>query len=178
MAELTTLARPYAKAVFEFALNAGDLSGWSIQLATLAAITEQEKVKALLNSPAATSQEQAQTLINICGEELSQHAQNYVYILAENKRLALLAEIFQLYSELKAAQESSVDVEVTSAFALDEAAEANMVQVLTKALNQQVKLQTVVDNSLIGGVVIRAGDTVIDSSVSGKLAKLAERLAS
>lgn len=178
MAELTTLARPYAKAVFEFALNAGDLAGWSTQLATLANVTAQEKVEALLHSPSTTSQEQAQALINICGDELSQHAQNYVHILAENKRLALLPEIFQLYDELKAAQENSVDVEVTSAFAIDEAAEANMVQVLTKALNQQVKLRTVVDNSLIGGAVIRAGDTVIDGSVSGKLAKLAERLAS
>lgn len=178
MAELTTLARPYAKAAFEFALAANDLAGWSTQLATLSAVTGEEKVQALLNSPASTSQEQAQALINICGDELSESAQNYVNILAENKRLALLPEIFQLYTELKAAQENSVDVEITSAFAIDDAAEANLAQVLTKTLNQQVKLQTVVDNSLIGGVVIRAGDTVIDSSVSGKLAKLAERLAS
>lgn len=178
MAELTTLARPYARAAFEFALTANDLAGWSTQLATLSDVAGEEKVQALLNSPATTSQGQAQALINICGDELSQSAQNYVTILADNKRLALLPEIFQLFSELKAAQENSVDVEIISAFAIEDAAEANLAQVLTKTLNQQVKLQTVVDSSLIGGVVIRAGDTVIDDSVSGKLAKLAERLAS
>ena len=98
--------------------------------------------------------------------------------LAANKRLLLLPQINQLFAELKAAQERTVDVELSTAFEIDGPILEKLSSALANVLQQQVKLHTVVDESLIGGVVIRAGDTVIDGSVRGKLTKLSEKLAS
>jgi len=99
-----------------------------------------------------------------------------VLVLAANKRLGLLAEIVALFEQFKAERERSVDVDVLSAFPLDTAAEQQLATVLKQKLQRDVKLTTRVDSSLIGGVVVRAGDTVIDSSVRGRLKKLAEAM--
>lgn len=178
MAELTTLARPYAKAAFEFALAANDLEGWAKMLSGVAAIAQEKKVSDLLSSPALTNAKQADMLISLCGDELSETGSNFLKILSENKRLQLLSQISDLFAAMKAAQEQRVDVEVQTAFEIDTQTLDNLISALGKSLNRRVQLQTVVDKSLIGGVVIRAGDTVIDSSIRGKLAKLAEKLAS
>lgn len=178
MAELTTLARPYAYAAFEYAKEANCLDSWATALGTLAAIVSQDKVIELLGAPALTSEAQAVALIEICGDSLDEKMQNFIKTLSENKRLALLAEINALFAQEKAKAEKTIDVEVSSAFTVDESALAGLSASLEKALAQKVKVQSVVDESLIGGVVVRAGDTVIDGSVRGKLAKLAERLAS
>jgi len=178
MAELTTLARPYAKAAFEFALAANDLPGWSIMLANVAAVAEQEKVDSILSSPALTNTQQVETLIGLCGDALTASGANFLRILADNKRLKLLPQINALFAAMKAAQEQTVDVEVQTAFEIDSQTLDNLIGALGKSLNRRVQINTVVDKSLIGGVVVRAGDTVIDDSVRGKLAKLAEKLAS
>lgn len=176
MAETITLARPYAKAAFEYALAAGQLAAWSKSLTLLAEVSETETIRKVLNSPSLTSQQQAQTLIDVCGEELDEKAKNFVAALAANKRLALLAEIHNLFEQLKAQQEKSVDVDVTSAFELDSATEEKLAAALKKTLQRDVKLSTQVNKSLLGGVVVRAGDTIIDGSVRGRLAKLAEAM--
>ena len=176
MAEIITLARPYAKAAFEYALAADKLSAWSKSLTLLANVAVSETMQKVLNSPSLTSQQQAQTLIDVCGEELDEKAKNFVSALAANKRLALLAEIQNLFEQLKAQQEKSVDVDVTSAFELDSATEEKLAAALKKTLQRDVKLTTQVNKSLLGGVVVRAGDTVIDGSVRGRLAKLAEAM--
>ncbi len=176
MAESITLARPYAKAAFEVALAAKELSDWSKSLQLLASVAANEAVRKKLLSPALTATQQAETLIGVCGDALSLKTQNLVRVLAENKRLTLLGEISELFDMLKANQEKSIDVELSTAFELNKDVVNKITQALQTRLNREIKLQTRVDKNLIGGAVIRAGDTVIDSSVRGKLTKLAEAM--
>jgi F-type H+-transporting ATPase subunit delta len=176
MAELSTLARPYAKAAFEYARDKNELSPWSEQLATAAAVTRDSTMGAVLNNPALTAEQQAQTLCDVCGDTLGAEARNYIAILATNKRLALLPEINALFAQYKANQEKSVDVEVVSAFDLADAARDKLAGALGKKLEREVKVRTSTDSNLLGGVLIRAGDLVIDGSVRGRLNKLAEAL--
>jgi F-type H+-transporting ATPase subunit delta len=176
MAELTTLARPYAKAAFEYAAANGVLDNWSEMLGLAAAVTGEAPVIELLGSPSLTTAQQQQSFVEVCGDALSEQAQAFIAVLAENKRLVLLPEIAALFDGLKAEQQKSVDVEVTSAFELDSATTEKLAKALTSTLNREVSVTTAVDNSLIGGVVVRAGDTVIDDSVRGKLSKLAKAM--
>lgn len=176
MAELTTLARPYAKAAFQVALDANALDAWSSMLKISAAVTGQDAVRALLINPALSSEQAAQAFIDICGDELDEKGQNFMRLLAENKRLGLLPEVSLLFENLKAIQEKSVDVEITTAFEISSDISQKLADSLKQRLQREIKLSTSVDSALIGGAVIRAGDTVIDSSVRGKLTKLAESL--
>ncbi len=176
MAEPSTLARPYARAAFEYARQAGALTEWSAQLTVAAAVAGDKKMAALLSSPSYTAEQMADTLVDVCGDELQQGARNFIHVLAANKRLPLLPEIHSLFDQYKANQEKSVDVEVLSAFELDEATERGLAEVLTKKLEREVRVDSKVDHSLLGGVLIRAGDLVIDGSVRGRLNKLAEAM--
>ncbi|GAB3283719.1 F0F1 ATP synthase subunit delta [Parahaliea aestuarii] len=176
MAELSTLARPYAKAAFEYARDAGELAAWEGQLATAAAVVADPAMAAMLGNPALTNEQQANTLIEVCGDALAIPARNFVSILADNKRLALLPEIYSQFALFKANQEKSVDVEVISAFDLDDAARDKIAAALGKKLEREVKVSTSTDENLLGGVLIRAGDLVIDGSVRGRLNKLAEAM--
>jgi F-type H+-transporting ATPase subunit delta len=176
MAELSTLARPYAKAVFEFAEAGNDLAGWSAQLATAAAVAGTETLQRVFGSPAMTSEQQADAFIEVCGDELGDKGRNFIRVLAENKRLALLPEIQKLYEQFKANREKSVAVEVATPFELDEELQQKLATALSGKLEREVSVQSVIDKSLIGGVVVRAADVVIDGSVRGRLAKLAETM--
>ena len=176
MAELTTLARPYAKAAFESAVTAKALAPWQQALSLLAAVSTEAEVVLLLKAPSLTFEAKSKALIEICGDVLSQDQQNFVQILAENKRLALLPHISELFDHLKAQQEKSVDVEIMTAFAIDKALEDKLSSTLTKSLDREVSLKTSIDKSLLGGALIRAGDTVIDGSVRGRIAKLSEAM--
>ena len=142
----------------------------------LASVAACEPVRARLLSPSLTVAKQAATLIDVCGDELSPKVHKLVNLLAENKRLTLLGDISDLFEALKANQEMTVDVELSTAFELKEDVVNKITQALKTRLNREIKLQTRVDKYLIGGAVIRAGDTVIDSSVRGKLTKLAEAM--
>jgi F-type H+-transporting ATPase subunit delta len=176
MAELSTLARPYAKAAFEYALDKNELSKWSAQLATAAAVALEPGMAAVLNNPSLTAAQQAGTLSEVCGDSLSAQARNFIAILASNKRLALLPEISELFAQYKANQEKTVDVEVVSAFDLADSARDRLAEVLGRKLERKVEVRTSTDSNLLGGVLIRAGDLVIDGSVRGKLDKLAEAM--
>jgi F-type H+-transporting ATPase subunit delta len=176
MSQLTTLARPYARAAFETAIADGSLKPWSAALGLLAALLQDSKVADYLSDPSRNTGTQAQTLIDLGGSELDQKAQNFVLVLAANKRLALLPEISVLFEELKADYEKTVDVEVISAFGMDSSAESSLVAALKKRLQRDVKLNVTVDRALIGGMIVRAGDLVIDGSVRGRLNKLAESI--
>jgi F-type H+-transporting ATPase subunit delta len=174
MAELSTLARPYAKAAFEYALESNQLQAWSKMLTLTAAVSEQDKVAELLASPEATSSELADTFVNLCGDQLDQKGANFIGELAQHKRLSLLPQINEQFEALKALQQQVVDVEVSSAFELDDSQVQTLAGKLKVSLNREVQMHTQVDKDLLGGVLIRAGDLVIDGSVRGKLAKLAE----
>lgn len=178
MAESITLARPYANAAFEVAAAGNALAEWSDMLRTLAAVAANDKVSQLLKNPALTAQQQSGTLLSLCGDEISGKGQNLIGLLAENRRLALLPQIAEIYEVLKAAKEKSIDVELSTAYALSDDLVEKLTKALQKRLDRTVKLHTTVNKQLIGGAVIRAGDTVIDSSARGKLNKLAESLSS
>lgn len=176
MAELSTLARPYARAAFEFAVNAGTLDQWSNQLNLLSAVVAESKVASLLASPASTSEYQSEQLIAVCGKEVGAEVQNFVRVLADNKRLSLLPYVAALFAEFKANRERSVDVNIDTAFQLTKAVEKKLAVALSKKLERDVKVTSQVDESLIGGVVIRAADVVIDASIRGRLDKLAKAM--
>lgn len=176
MAELSTLARPYAKAAFAYALAAGDLAGWSDQLATAAAVSQQDTMKRVLASPSLMSSQQAQAFIDVCGDVLTEKGQNFIRVLAENKRLALLPQIYAGFEAHKSAQEKTVDVEFSTAFELDADTRQKLAEALSGKLQREVNVTTVVNKSLLGGVLVKAGDLVIDGSVRGRLAKLAEAM--
>jgi F-type H+-transporting ATPase subunit delta len=173
MAELSTLARPYAKAAFEYAHDSNQLSQWAEQLVIAAAVVSDSGMKLALNDPSLTAEQQAKMLSDVCGDALSAPVRNFIAVLAGNKRLGLLPEIHLLYAQFKANQEKTVDVEVISAFDLADATRDRLADVLGKKLERQVKVRTSTDSNLLGGVLIRAGDLVIDGSVRGRLNKLA-----
>jgi F-type H+-transporting ATPase subunit delta len=176
MAELSTLARPYAKAAFEYAVEAKDLQGWSDSLALAASVAQQSAVEKLLSSPSVTAAKQADAVQDICGDELATACQNFISILSENRRLQLLPQISQQFEIMKANQEKAVDVDVVAAAKLNAAQQKTLSEALSAKLERKVNLQVSIDKSLIGGAVIRAGDTVIDGSIRGRLTKLAESL--
>lgn len=176
MAELTTLARPYAKAAFEYAHAANALQTWSDMLALAAAVAQQDGMNKVLTSPNCTAEQKGSTFVEVCGDQLNQQGQNFIRVLAENGRLELLPEIDQLFDVFKANQEKSIDVEVATAFELGGDVQDKLAKALSAKLDREVKVSSSVDKDLLGGVLIRAGDTIIDGSVRGRLAKLAEAM--
>ena len=176
MAELTTLARPYARAAFDIARQDGKLAEWATALLEAEAVTSDDKVALLLESPALTSSQKSDALIKVLGDSVDSKFQNFISTLANNKRLLLLGTIKEMFLALKAQQEKSIEVEVTTAVELPESIKTALVAALTKKLEREVSISTAVDTSLLGGALIRAGDTVIDGSVKGRLNKLAEAM--
>ncbi len=176
MAELNTLARPYARAAFEFADDKDSLTDWSAGLELLSALVAEDKVADLLDNPALTSEAKAKALVELLGDQNSAELQNFVYALADNKRLSLLPIIARQFEALKAEREKSIEVQITSAYELSQAQVDALSKALTQRLKREVLLQTDTDPSLIGGAYIQANDTVIDASLRGRVAKLAEAM--
>ncbi len=178
MAELTTLARPYAKAAFEFASAANTVQSWFEALEVSAAVADQDQVKKALGSSGLSAEQKASVFVQVCGEKMDENQKNFIRTLASNKRLALLPFIKELFAKMKAAQEKTIDVELTSAYELPSDLINKLAQALSAKLDRKVSVQGSVDKSLLGGVVIHTGDLVIDGSVRGRLAKLAEAMKS
>lgn len=177
MSDLTTIARPYAKAAFDFAVKEQAIDKWQEMLAFTAEVAINKDISTLL-SGAVSAHVIADIFIKVADEQLNESGQNFIKILAENTRLSVLPYIVTLFAQYKAEHEHTIDADVTSAMALTAEQEANIVIVLEKRLARKVKLNCNVDNTLIGGLIIQAGDLVIDGSVRGKLNKLAEALQS
>lgn len=175
MIEPMTLARPYARAAFDFARDKSALPSWSEALAQLALASGEARVSALLQDPAKTAQAQAQAVTALLSDAPEGFA-NFLQVMADNGRLPLLPEVSQQFADLKAALEATVDVEVISAHDVSEADAARLADAMAKRLARTVSITTQTDPSLIGGAVIRAGDLVIDGSVRGRLSKLAGAL--
>ena len=176
MAEIATIARPYAHAVFELAKRKRALDGWSRELAVLAAVAADPSIQEAIDSPAATSLQKSNALARVCGDDLSREGTQLLQVLASNKRLHLLGEISSQYEELRAQEQATLEVEVISAYALDDAEQMRITGALARRFEREIVLTSRVDQSLLGGAIIRAGDTVIDGSVRGKLEKLSETL--
>ena len=173
----SNLARPYARAAFGLAREAGQFGQWSERLHLLAAVTADERVRAALRAPRLTRRQRAEVILRICGEHLDDGSRNLVRLLAENGRLELLPEVARQFEGLRADAEGRVDAEVRSATPLSEEQEQRIAAGLRKRLDRDVTLHCEVDESLLGGAIIRAGDLVIDGSLKGRLERLASRLA-
>lgn len=209
MTERTTLARPYAEAVFRLAAERKALPQWSDMLRLAAAIAQDPQMQRLAGNPRVARTRFIEFLLDVAGDahgsasvaggttpgmeeveprreqrsrtpgatkRLDSDGANFLRLLSENHRLALLPEIAALYEELRAAAESRVEAEVVSAFAVEQNQLNDIAAALKKRLGRDVTLATRIDPSLVGGVVIRAGDLVIDGSVQGRLRALATHL--
>ncbi len=176
MAERQTLARPYADAIFNLAQEQGRLQDWSNTLGFMAAVMADDVMQNVFDQPEIENDRLVALMKDICGERMDEQAENLMRVLLENNRLSLFAEIVSLFELLKAEAERTVEVEVLSAFALDADQEKAIAAAMEKKLGCAVALQIKEDASLMGGVVIRAGDLVIDGSVKGYLGELATHL--
>ncbi len=179
MAENSTLARPYAKAVFELAKGQAAFDRWSKVLATLSTLSADASVQAMFASPKAVPAVRAEVLTELAakaGQKLDQQGRNFVGLLAENRRLTLLPEIAADYERLRAEAENTLEVELKAAMPVDAAEQKLIADALQKKLGRKITLKYVQDKSLIGGAVIRAGDLVIDGSVREKLGRLTAAL--
>lgn len=173
MAESTSLARPYARAAFESARESNQLDAWSESLNLLSVVTGDADMAAALNHPGLSEQQKIDLITGVCDGKLPEAVQNFVRIMAENRRLALLPAIAELFAGYRHDHERVVDVTVTTAYELTDDQKEKLTQALTRKLERKVILDIESDRSIIGGVVIKAGDTVIDASLRGRLGKLA-----
>lgn len=178
MINTQTLARPYAKAAFEFARAAGKADAWSAMLNLAAVAVEVPEVEALLKDPRLTSESKVQSVVRLFGSDIDEAFRNFVLTMGENDRLDVLPTVRELYEELKADAEKTLEAQVETAFELGTEQLNTLAAALSKRLDRTVNLQQVVNPALICGVVIRAGDVVVDGSVRGKLSQLAESLKS
>jgi F-type H+-transporting ATPase subunit delta len=172
MAEPSTIARPYAEAVFKLADAQGKLADWSSALANLAAVAADDRVRATVGDPNVSAPKVAGLFISILAGKLSGEAENLVRVLAENGRLDVLSEISTQYDVLRNEREGVVEAEIYSAFELDQAQVADLVARLEKKTGRKVKARVSVDKTLIGGVKVVIGDKVIDGSARAQLAAL------
>jgi len=176
MAERTTTARPYAKAIFALARKGNQLAATSASLIRAAEVVADPRVHALLGSPHVTAPQLAEFVAGVTGPGLDEYGRNFIALLAQNRRLGFLPEIAALFEQMKADVENAVDVEVTSATALSADQERRYAAALQKKLGRSVRLHTKVDGALLGGAVLKAGDLVIDGSIKGRLERLATEL--
>ncbi|GAB4508221.1 MAG: F0F1 ATP synthase subunit delta [Sulfuricaulis sp.] len=176
MAEKQTLARPYAEAVFELAQARNALKPWSEMLAFVNVVAADENIQRLAADPRVDRTRFRELFLDVCGKSLDDTGTNFVRLLVENRRLNLLPEIVTQYESLRAEAEARVEVTVTSAFALEPEQLKTLSEALKRKLGREVNLTAQVDKTLMGGIVIRAGDLVIDGSVRGRLADLATHM--
>lgn len=176
MAELSTLARPYAKAVFEMAREGRSFVAWSKQLAALVEAVQQPQIAAVLGHPALTRVALAEVVAKTAGDALDAQGQALVRLLAENGKLTAVPELRAQFEQLRAEHEARVAVEITSAAPVAEAQKAALSQAVAKRLQREVEITWSTDESLVAGALIRAGDLVIDGSVRGELERLATQL--
>ncbi|MDU6926398.1 F0F1 ATP synthase subunit delta [Franconibacter helveticus 513] len=177
MSEFVTVARPYAKAAFDFAVEHQSIDRWQNMLAFAAEVAKNEQMAELL-SGAVAPETLAKSFIAICGDQLDENGQNLIRVMAENGRLKVLPDVLEQFMQLRAALEAIVEVDVTSASALSDEQLAKISAAMEKRLSRKVKLNCKIDKSVMAGVIIRAGDMVIDGSVRGRLERLADVLQS
>ena len=172
MAEPSTIARPYAEAVFKLADAAGRLGEWSAMLAALAQVAGNDRVRAAIGDQNLSAAKAAGVFISILAGKLSGECENFVRVLADNQRLELLPEIRTQYEALKNEREGVIEAEISSAFELSAAQLAELVARLEKKTGRKVKARLSVDKELIGGIKVALGDKVIDASARAQLAAL------
>ncbi|MBL4762929.1 MAG: F0F1 ATP synthase subunit delta [Gammaproteobacteria bacterium] len=176
MSELSSIARPYARAVFELARDDKKLPEWSEALEFLALVGADQGLQVTLNSPRLTHADRADLVLSIVAGKVSDETNNLIRLMAENDRLDVFSDIAELYEEYRREYESILQVTVTSALELQSDYENKIAAALKTKLGRDIEIKSEVDESLIAGAVIQAGDLVIDGSVKGQLAKLSTAL--
>jgi F-type H+-transporting ATPase subunit delta len=176
MAEPSTVARPYAEAIFKLADAANALPNWSEMIATLAAVAADERIAAAIKDPNLAAAKVAGLFISILSGKLSGDAENLVRVLAEYGRLELLPEIRNQYEALKNEREGVVEAEIQSAFEIADAQMKDLVGRLEKKFGRKVHARVTLDKDLIGGVRVVVGDKVIDGSARAQLGALENSL--
>jgi len=172
MADFSTIARPYAKALFELARDSGKFDAWSGRLDFWSALVAHPDMANRLEAPGFTHQERASMLEKV-DDQMDDEGKNFIRLLAENNRLGMMGDIRDTFEVLRAEEEGEIDATVATAFPLTDAQRQNIVDALGKRLNRKVRLIETVDEDLIGGAVIRAGDLVIDGSLKGRVENMA-----
>ena len=176
MAEFTTIARPYAQAVFKLAQQQQALPAWSDMLGLAAVVAADAGMRKLLDNPRVLPAQLADLFVDICGERLNEDGRNLIRLLAERRRLTVLPEIFGLYEQLKNEAEGAIKAQLITAFPATDAQKQTVAAALKQRFGRDVQLEYITDPTLMGGAIVRAGDLVIDGSVRGKLTRLGTAL--
>jgi F-type H+-transporting ATPase subunit delta len=176
MAEASTIARPYAQAVFDIATSTKKLSEWSKQLESLSAIVSDDQIGGLVVNPSVESEQLVDLIISIAKDDLDQEGKNFVKVLAENDRLNVIPEIATIFENLKNEAEKTVQAEVITAYTLKDDQKSKLQAALKKRLGCEVEISSRVDKDIIGGAIVRAGDMIIDGTVTAQLDRLTSEL--
>ena len=176
MLENSTIARPYATAVFELAQETGQVDEWSAMLGLLGLLTADEDMRQLITNPKVSRQQLQDLVLEVCGAGLSGLGRNLVKLLVRADRLQYAPYIKNQYEQMRATAEGKVEVEVVTAYELDRQQQDGIAEIVERRLGKQVNIKTSVEDSLIGGAVIRAGDSIIDASLRGRLTELRNEL--
>ncbi len=172
MLEKATIARSYAEAAFSFALEEGRLRDWSVMLNLLATVIADKDMQRIISHPKINADQLHQFIVDICGDKLDGNAKNFVKILIAADRIGLAANIVSIFEQKRAAAEGVSEVDVISAYPLDDAQINTISNAISKNIGKKIDINTSIDTNLIGGVVIRAGDSVIDVSLRGRIKTL------
>ncbi len=176
MSEIATLARPYAVAAYKRAKETASTAKWSDTLAFLSQVMQDPQVAQAAANPKAKKDQFTKAFLDLCKGQLDADSENFVRLLVVNHRLGLIRSIAEQFEQYRAEEEGYLDVEVCSAYPLEDGERDKLTAVLQTTLGKQPRLHVRVDESLIGGVLIKAGDRVIDASVRGQVQRLATRL--
>ncbi len=178
MIELATLSRPYAEAVFKRAQETQTADSWSDMLSFIAIVMRDKKLSLAAEDPKVAQDDFTGFLLDVCEGHVNDEGCNFIKLLIQNNRLKLIQHISQAFEKLKAESEGYIDASVKTAFPLSDKDVEKLAGTLEKTLNKKVRLHIEEDKALIGGVLIRAGDRVIDGSIRGQLQQLAKRFSS
>ena len=176
MAELVTIARPYAEAVFRLAKQGNALPAWSDALNLIATVYQDPQMQAAMANPKVTSADIEKLLLAICGAHIDGVARNLIQLLVHNRRLSVLAEIRELFEQLKLEDEGKLDAKISSAFPMEDAQRNDVVNLLSSRFKRKINATVTVDSDLIGGITVEVGDKVWDASVRGRLQTMAATL--
>ena len=176
MAELVTIARPYAEAIFALAKERDELSKWSDMLTLLVTVFDDPRIQAAIANPKVTKADIERLILAVCGEQIDANARNFIQLLVENGRLSAVAEIRRLFDLLKSEDEGIVEAQISSAFPLDGQELEKIVSLLSKRYQKNISPTVDVDSDLIGGITVQVGDKVWDASVRGRLQEMAAAL--
>ena len=176
MAEISTIARPYAVAIFNLAKEEKSLSDWSDMLFLMSSIVENKDIKLFIQDSKVLDVDREKVLLDICGNQINNLGKNLIKLLVEYKRLLILSEITSVFESLKADDEGAMEAQIIMAEKPDEKMVENLINSLEKRFDKKIEGKVVIDKSIVGGTKIIVGDSVIDASVREQLDNLAYTL--